>query len=341
MKEIGTVAVIFGEVPPGARDDEKDVLVEVDAVTGVLRSRGIAAVPVPVTLDMAVMLDRIRACRADLVFNLVESINGIDRLNVIAPLVLETGPAPFTGGGATAMCVTSNKVLTKSVLRHHGIPTPWWQAQVPVYDLPPGMEFPCIVKPVDSEASRCIDDQAVCRSRPELERRIGQMNAGGESWYIERFVDGREFNISVMETARGPAVLPPAEVLFNDFPAGKPAIVGYRAKWAPESFEYVHTPRTFDFPASDNGLLDRLGELSLGCWNAFGLQGYARVDFRVDAYGEPTVLEINLNPCISPDAGFPAAAQRAGYAYDAMVMTIIDTAYNRNRTLYAADNRSS
>ena len=47
----------------------------------------------------------------------------------------------------------------------------------------------------------------------------------------------------------------------------------------------------------------------------FGLGGYARVDFRVDKEGNPWVLEINANPCISPDSGFVAAADRAGIDY--------------------------
>jgi len=122
----------------------------------------------------------------------------------------------------------------------------------------------------------------------------------------------------------GPETLPPAEIEFTSFPAGKPRIVGYRAKWREDEFEYHHTPRRFDFPASDGPLLDRIGGLARECWMRFGLRGWARVDFRVDAAGEPWILEINANPCISPDAGFAAALDRASIPYDEAVRRILE-----------------
>jgi len=93
---------------------------------------------------------------------------------------------------------------------------------------------------------------------------------------------------------------------------GKERIVGYRAKWDPAAFEYAHTPRTFEFPPTDAPLIDRLREIALRCWKIFGLTGYARVDFRIGPDLRPYVLEINDNPCISPDAGFAASVERAG-----------------------------
>ena len=99
--------------------------------------------------------------------------------------------------------------------------------------------------------------------------------------------------------------------------------VGYRAKWDEESYEYRHTPRRFDFPESDAPLLERLRQTARACWHLFGLQGWARVDFRVDAEGHPWVLEVNANPCLSPDAGFAAALDRAGIDYGAAMERIL------------------
>jgi D-alanine-D-alanine ligase len=121
-------------------------------------------------------------------------------------------------------------------------------------------------------------------------------------------------------------VLPPAEIDFSAFAPGKPRIVGYRAKWAEDSDEYRQTPRRFDFPASDRTLLDRLSDLARACWNEFDLRGYARVDFRVDREGRPWILEINANPCLSPDAGFAAALQQAGIEYSAAIARIVGDA---------------
>jgi D-alanine-D-alanine ligase len=107
--------------------------------------------------------------------------------------------------------------------------------------------------------------------------------------------------------------LPVAELRFEGFPADKPAIVGYAAKWHVDSFEYRHTVRSF---AVEPALAARAERLALACWELFALDGYARVDFRVDASGMLFVLEVNGNPCLAPDAGFAAALVQAGVRYD-------------------------
>jgi D-alanine-D-alanine ligase len=151
----------------------------------------------------------------------------------------------------------------------------------------------------------------------EMERKFGDC-------FAESYVHGREFNLSVLAGAGGPEVLPPAEIVFEAYPEGKPRIVGYRAKWDETSFEYTHTVRRFEFAGADAPLIGALGSLALRCWDLFGLRGYARVDFRVDESGGPWILEVNANPCISPDAGFVAAAERAGLSFEHVVERIVD-----------------
>ena len=100
--------------------------------------------------------------------------------------------------------------------------------------------------------------------------------------------------------------------------------MGYRAKWQADSFEYHHTPRRFDFPPSDAPLLDQPRSLAEQCWTLFGLRGWVRVDFRVDAAGQPLILEINANPCLSPDAGFAAALEQASLPFEQAIQRILD-----------------
>ena len=121
-------------------------------------------------------------------------------------------------------------------------------------------------------------------------------------------------------------MLSPAEMTFKDYPPGKPRIVGYEAKWGEGSFEQRNTVRSFSFPPRDDALIERLRQLALRCWRLFGLRGYARVDFRVDAAGEPWVLEVNTNPCLSPDAGFMAAATRTGLSAADVLRALLEDA---------------
>ncbi|MCX5821807.1 MAG: D-alanine--D-alanine ligase, partial [Deltaproteobacteria bacterium] len=76
--------------------------------------------------------------------------------------------------------------------------------------------------------------------------------------------------------------------------------------------------------AQDASLLALLKDMALRCWKLFDLRGYARVDFRVDREGRPWILEVNANPCLSPDAGFSAAALRAGLTFPDVLGRIIN-----------------
>jgi D-alanine-D-alanine ligase len=172
-----------------------------------------------------------------------------------------------------------------------------------------------------------MDDDAVLRDvdLAELRRRLAERAArSGRPCFAEQFVEGREFNLSVLAGPAGPEVLSPAEIDFTAFPPGKPRIVGHRAKWQVDSFEFNHTPRRFEFPPSDSPLLDHLRSLAEQCWTLFGLRGWARVDFRVDAAGQPLILEINANPCLSLDAGFAAALEQASIPFDQAIRRILE-----------------
>ena len=144
--------------------------------------------------------------------------------------------------------------------------------------------------------------------------------------FAELYIDGREFNLSLLAGNTGPEVLPPAEILFHDYPPDMAKVVDYRSKWVEDSFEYLHTPRSFDFSKKDEPLIQRLKDMAIHCWNIFGLRGYARVDFRVDENSQPWILEVNTNPCLSPDGGFSAAVEQAGLTFNQAIERIVQDA---------------
>ncbi len=88
------------------------------------------------------------------------------------------------------------------------------------------------MKSVWEEASFALDDNALVRSLPELDAALAERRRrlGGE-WFAETFIEGREFSLSLLAAGGKLAVLPPAEICFDDFPPGKARIVGYKAKW--------------------------------------------------------------------------------------------------------------
>jgi len=315
------VALLHDAAAAAGRPDSSDTLVEAQAIAAVLEKQGHETATLPVSLDLGALERSLRERAPDVVVNLIESIDGHGRLLHIAPALLESLGVPFTGCSAHALGTTSNKVAAKKLLRQADIATP----DVLGAGAADGR---WIVKSVYEHASLGIDDSSVVDGAAAAEHVLEARRAefGGE-WFAERFVPGRELNVGILASPAGPRVLPVAELRFEGFPADKPAIIGYAAKWDVDSFEYRNTVRSF---AVEVALAARAERLALACWELFGLDGYARVDFRVDTSGMLFVLEINANPCLSPDAGFAAALDRAGIAYgDAITWLLIDA---RRRT---------
>ncbi len=136
-------------------------------------------------------------------------------------------------------------------------------------------------------------------------------------------------------------MLPIAEICFDGFPRGIYPIVGYKAKWDKDSFEYHHTPRVFPRNLPD-ALERKIHQTALRCFRHFMLRDYGRVDMRVDHSGGVYVLEINANPCISPDAGFPAALGQAGIGYEEFVFRLFQFVESRRQEVeYAPYHRQT
>jgi D-alanine-D-alanine ligase len=319
-----TAVVMHGAIDPTAPPDEQDVLVEVASIADALTTLGYQPVTLPLTLDLDGARTVIERLKPAFVFNLVEAIGGQGRLIHLATALLDSMAVPYTGCRTEAMFLTSHKPLAKRMMAQAGIETPAWIDPDRLGGARVSFAGPYIVKSVWEHASIGLDQESIVTDP----RRLGEIarkrrrTMGGE-WFAEAFIDGREFNVSVIAGPRGPEVLPPAEMRFIDFPPDKPRIVDYSAKWDEQSFEYEHTVRSFDLGSGDGPLVQRIADRAKACWRLFGLSGYARVDFRVDAAGTPYVLEINANPCISPDGGLVAAAGRAGLSQVDLVGRII------------------
>jgi D-alanine-D-alanine ligase len=325
------VAILHNPVPEFARMDEKDLLVQIEAISAALSYLGHEPVSTVFSLHMEEAVRSLKRIRPHVVFNLVEAVEDRGSLIHLASAVLDFLHIPYTGAKTRSMFLTSAKTVAKKILHLAGILTPPWVCMEGSTQDQVTVDGPWILKSVWEHASVGLDEDSVieCKNMAQLCEAMNRRRekAGGE-WFAEAYIEGREFNISLLAGKRGPEALPPAEILFEDYPPGKPRVVGYRAKWEEESFEYQHTPRSFSFSLEDRGLVDQLVVIAKECWRLFELRGYARVDFRVDQSGRPYVLEINANPCLSPEAGFAAAAQQAGLNYIQLIERILEDALN-------------
>lgn len=326
------VLILHDEVAADARPDELDTLVQARAVAAACEALGHRPRLGTVGLDLAALAADLERVRPDVVFQLVESVARSGRLAHLPAHVLEHLGVPFTGGSAQTLFLTNSKLLTKVLLAQRGLPTPAWLSAEDLACDRAIEAGPWLLKAVwehgslGIEADGVVSASATTALREALARRAASF--GGEG-FAERYVHGREFNLALLEVDGGAQCLPVAEMRFERPDDGAPRVVGYKAKWDPASPDYWDTVRCFDFGPSDRELVERLRLQALGAWEALGLAGYARVDFRVGADNASWIIDVNVNPCITPDAGFAATLTRAGISYEAAVAHILQAALRR------------
>jgi D-alanine-D-alanine ligase len=317
------VLILHSDVAPDAPMDEQDTLWTVDAVKEALAGRGHGVATAAFAPLPAHLRGLLETHKPDVVFNLTESVFGLGQFATVAAQMLEMCSIPFTGNAGGAMATAGDKPLTKSLLRSLGLPTADWIVGPDWDGLDPRATY--VVKHATEDASIGLTDEAVVPGDRVAERAAESSRKHGGRWFAETYLSGREFNVSAIEIDGKPRVLPVPEMRFENWPANRPRLVNYAAKWDEESPDLVNTARFF-VGEDDAALCVRLNELVEACWTRFGLRGFARVDFRCDARGEPMILELNPNPCLESGAGLAAAALQIGMSYADLVEAILKAA---------------
>ena len=303
------IAILRDQIFPDSSIDEQDNKMEADFAEQHLFKLHIVK-QIEFDSDLSRVMAEINDFQPDVVFNLVESVCKNDALAAVAVQLLEAMNIPFTGNKSYAQVVTSSKSLTKKVLLDKHIPTP-------AISFLPNTEF--IFKADTEHASIGLDDSCV-RSFTSAE----EMNAfmklkkeqTGHGWMAEQYVDGREFNCAFL----GDIILPPAELRFDPKFSGH-KIRTYEAKWNEDSASYSMITKSFEI---ESEIVERLKELTILCKERLVLDGYARIDFRMDRKKNIYVIDVNTNPCISPDSGFISMVEHSGMTMDEMFEKIIE-----------------
>lgn len=315
-----TCCILFNQPLQGAQSDELDVLDQVEYIEKTFDGLGIMSFRCGITVNFMAEMAVMAGKNPDFIFNLVESINNKGELCYFIPALLNMYSIPYTGSPLDAMFLTTSKILTAKALRDSGIKGPSIYKPSEHRLLKPGNRY--IIKPVWEDGSLGITGDSAFTFEPGKDK---ELSAYSDShWLIQDFIDGREFNITLLAGSEGVEVMPAAEIVFRDYGSEKPRIVDYKAKWDLESFEYKNTLREFPGESLDLRLRDKIETAALRCWDLFGLKGYARVDMRIDNNNEPYVIEVNANPCLSPDSGVVAATVEAGLTFAEVVYRIIN-----------------
>lgn len=285
-------------------------------------------------LEVFELVEKLRRDPPDLVFNLCESMNGDSRNEPTMTGLLDLYKIPFTGNGTLALGSCLHKSRTKDILLGRGIATPPHRMihkpsdlDDPLYDAVE--QYPWFLKLAHEDASVGITWENEVHTPAALRARAAVMlDEFKQSVIAERFIAGREVNVTLVGNGDELEVFPLHEIDFSKMPEGRPKIVSYAAKWEEGHIDYIGTVPV-RLGEADAALIARCSEISRATWAAMGLCDYARVDLRIDRDGQPWVIDVNPNCDISPDAGAPRAAAAIGLSYPQLIERIAMAAWRR------------
>jgi D-alanine-D-alanine ligase len=313
-----------------ARGEEKAVLGVLESVAAVHQSLlelGDTVSLLALTSPWEAARARLVAMSADIVFNLFEGFCGSPETEALLPEFLAAAGIPYTGCPAAALRLALDKARLKALLRSARIPTPDFQTLRPGALAEFRLRFPCIVKPSGEDASHGISSASYVEDLAALARQVEVITeAYGGPALVEEFIDGREFNATVLGNSHS-IVLPASEIIYS-LPPGMPRLVTFAAKWEPESTEFQGT-RVACPAAIGLREMEQIAATARAAFRLAGCRGYARVDMRRDAAGELNVLEVNPNPDISPGTGAARQADAAGMSYTEFIEKIVALALEK------------
>jgi D-alanine-D-alanine ligase len=279
----------------------------------------------------------------DIIFNFVESVEGISSYEYCMAGVFQLLGYEFTGNLPACLGNCLNKARTKNILKSFGIPSPEYITVKPkekITEKDFNLSYPVILKLLNEDASIGISEFSVVKNFGQLQKQLNfLLRTYKQDVIVEEYIEGRELNAAILNNK----VLPISEIKFKGLPEGLPKIVTYDGKWIADSVYYENTKP--QCPAKLNQKINnKIEKTALLAFEALNCRDYARVDIRLKA-NVPYVVEVNPNPDISVDSGFARAASAAGISHQELLFTIANLALIRRNELaikkYDPENKAS
>lgn len=271
----------------------------------------------------------------DICFNIAEGMGG-DGREAQVPALLEMMHIPYTASRVVANAVSLDKVMTKRLWREAGLPTAAFQEFVTGEEpLDARMSFPLFVKPAREGTGMGMDAGSIVYGEEELRRRVQKtIHEYRQPALVETYLPGREFTVAVMGredagqwsshpdwyNAKGFHHFPVLEVLSGS--SVTPGVYGHAAKKL--NFGEEGIPE-FDCPAGISPAFSaELSDLAVQAHRSIGALDISRVDIRLDAEGQPRLIEINTLPGLTPDFSDLCIIARAqGITYRELILEIL------------------
>ncbi len=306
---------------------DEDTKESAEEVAEALSSKGAKVELVPISEDT---IDRIGSIQADVIFNLLEW-DGLDGpLLMRAMEALDATGIAYTGSSKIALAVCNDKCRMKAALDKAGLPTARWQefstGNETVRD---DFRYPVIVKLGLSHCSVGLTKDAVVKGKESLLAVVqSRIQSFGQPVYVEEFIVGREFQVTLLHRRSGITVLPPAEILFTT--NGAQAFLTYGSRWDETHADYKES--SVGLAVLSPSLAEKLHHISQRAFVDMGFADYSRLDIRTRD-DEVFILEANANPGLgdSDDYGMTVSYKAVGMTFADFVWEIVGSCLRRHK----------
>jgi D-alanine-D-alanine ligase len=216
---------------------------------------------------------------------------------------------PCTGSGILASALAMDKVISKRIFEHNGVPTPKWRVLGPTEGADTLADFPLplVVKPANEGSSVGV---SIVEDRATLAEAIALARRHHGPVLVEEYIAGTEVFVGILDgRALGSVEVRPATKFYD-----------YEAKYKRTDTKYLIPP---ELPAD---VLARVEGHALAAYTALGCSGHARPDLRITPSGDAYVLEVNTLPGMTATSLLPKIAKSVGMDYATLCEQILASA---------------
>jgi D-alanine-D-alanine ligase len=270
------------------------------------------------------LLARLRDQRPDAV---VVALHGAEGEGGSIQSVLEMLDIPYVGADSHACRRAWDKPTAKTELARAGLATPEWVvlphstfrelgAQPVLTAMVDRLGLPMMLKP--EQGGSALGAQVV-RDAADLPAAMVGCLAYSETVLAERFVEGVEVAVTVLDGPDGPEAMPAVEIV------PERGVYDYTARYT-AGLTTFHTPARLDDRAAAG-----VADLAVAAHRLLGLRDVSRTDAIVAADGTVYFLEVNSSPGLTETSLLPMAIEVAGRSLGDIYAGLIDRAVERTR----------
>jgi D-alanine-D-alanine ligase len=317
-------------VPAGLPHDafaEYDSLETLEAITAALEVGGHRVERVPADRRLP---GRLEDRGYDFVFNVAEG-EGRRCREAIPAAVCELLGLPFTGPDALTLALTLDKALARRAVAPEvrSAPAVLWEGPGGRTEDLGGLVYPVIVKPNDEGSSKGIDGDSIAETRSGAEQRCRRLYARyGCPAIVEEYLPGAEVTVGILGNGADARVLEMMEIE----PADPPGGIGAASRFVYSrevKRDYRRRVRYHVPPRLSAETRSSIAALGLAAFRILGCRDAARIDFRLDARGEPFFLECNALPGLDPEDSDLVILSRGRIEYGELIRGILASAARR------------